>query len=162
MIVQRQKAAAVYGYQAASSHNESHLGRVDWRYECWRPAGRLGGSRGRDGLRRSKQGSQTAYWVGLRRHLRLGAAALRAGTAAVVDRVGRDRRAWSWVFRVVSSQRSSCCYPLPAEGEVSSNGRAELTLQRTGGCVGCVSHSESTVLSTQPCARLCCYCACLW
>lgn len=55
MIAQRQKAAAVYGYKAAGSRNESHLGRVDWRYERWRPAGRLGWSRGRDGLRRSKQ-----------------------------------------------------------------------------------------------------------
>ena len=29
------KAAAVYGYRAASSRDESHLGRIDWRYECW-------------------------------------------------------------------------------------------------------------------------------
>lgn len=36
----REKATAVYGHKAASSRDKSHLGRIDWRYERWRPAGR--------------------------------------------------------------------------------------------------------------------------
>lgn len=62
MIAQREKAAAVYGYKAASSRNESHLGRVDWRYEHWRPAG-LGGSRGRDGsAQQASKGARQRIW----------------------------------------------------------------------------------------------------
>jgi hypothetical protein len=37
-----EKATAVYGHKAASSRDKSHLGRIDWRYERWRPAGRQG------------------------------------------------------------------------------------------------------------------------
>jgi hypothetical protein len=102
MIARWEKVAAVYGYKAASSRDKSHLGRIDLRYERWRPAGRQGVSRGCDGLRRSKQGREDEYWVGIVRQLRLGAAARRESTAAVVARVRRSLGAWCVVFRRVS------------------------------------------------------------
>ena len=89
-----EKATAVYGHKAARSRDKSHLGRIDWRYERWRPAGRQAESQAA-----SKGGRGTAYWVGMMRQAREGAAALRTGTAAVVARVGQGGGGWCAVFR---------------------------------------------------------------
>lgn len=98
--------------------------------------GRLGGtgSRGRNGLRSSKQGSETAYWVGMMRHARQGPAALRTSTAAVVARVGQGGGGWCAVFRGgVGSKEAAAGVRDEVRCRVVME--TELRLQRTSGCV---------------------------
>jgi hypothetical protein len=89
------------------------------------------------------------------RHLRLGAAALRVGTAAVVGRVGRGGGGWCAVFRGgVGAKKQLLLSATRAADEVRCRVVVELTLQRTSGCLGCVSPPIHS-LSTQPCVRMC-------
>jgi hypothetical protein len=99
----------------------------------------------------SKQGRETAYWVGMMRQVRQGAAALRTGTAAVVARVGQSSRGWCAVFRGGVGSKETAA---GVRDEVRCRIETKLTLQRTSGCVvvgvSPAIHSASTGCPLSP------------
>lgn len=67
----------------------------------------------RSGRRRSKQGRQAESWVIMMTHDRLGAAGLRACTAAVVVRVGQAVGRGVVVVRLVSEKNKQLLLSAP-------------------------------------------------
>jgi hypothetical protein len=78
------------------------------------------------------------------RQARVGAAALRMGTAAVVARVGRGGGGWCAVFRGGVGSKEAAA-GVRDEVRCRVDLEIKLTLQRTSGCVVEVSHLQSTV-----------------